>query len=373
MGFGGEKKAPYPNPTNECGGGNSGGFDKERAVVRRQERTVGFTTATEQPDNIFKEVRRVHWNFSSFAQDKGSLQEEKSSHRQQARTKHKIFNPLKQLVAVDRKSLVRDALNPINECDGGNSKNSRGELEPAKHPEILVPNAVKRPVRRQKPASDIFSKSFYRPLLPLNSNKTLKSYVDPLENKLRQPKGGGRIGDRKYFPAASTEWKNTIYVFNRNALYKNLPAKWLGKSLSMRVKLPNSGDILKLLIPSNIRKVICGWINHSCKVISQKVQPFFLFIKKKVEIGNRGSNSIILTSAASRGWGCPPPIRARNIVKEQRVDGSWGINFIPLRCILSKSFSSEAIRARNTLVKIPSNPSINKCRTYMSRALASSK
>lgn len=157
-------------------------------------------TATEQPNNIFKGVRRDQWGLSSFAPDKGYRP--KSS----LRTKYKIFNPLKQLVGEHRESLVSDALK---------------ELEPAKHPEILVPDAVKRPVRRQKPASDIFSKSFFH---LISSNKRLTSYIDPSEKKLRQPKGRGYIGDRKYFPAVSTEWKNTIYVFNRNALYKNLPA-----------------------------------------------------------------------------------------------------------------------------------------------------
>jgi hypothetical protein len=275
-------------------------------------------TATEEPNKIFKGVRRDKWGLSPSGADKGYRPK---SFLTQARTKHKIFNPLKQLVAEHR---IPDAL-------------KGKELEPAKHPEILVPDAVKRPVlasRRQKPASDIFSKSFYRLII---SDNRLISNIDPLE-KLRQPKRGAKIGDRKYFPAASTEWKNSIYVYNRNALYKNLPVEWLGKSLSMWVKLSNSGDTLKLLIPNNIRKVICGWTNHSCKVISQKI------LEKG--IGNRGSKSTVL----------------RNVVKEQRVDDSWGINFIPLRCTLPGSF------ARNTWVKIPSNPIINKWRTYMSKA-----
>jgi LAGLIDADG endonuclease len=308
---------PSPKPASEKAKVDHPSFkDKGRA-------------ATEQPNNIFKGVRRDQWGLSSFAPNKGSRP------KSFLRTKYKIFNPLKQLVGEHRESLVPDALK---------------ELEPAKHPEILVPDAVKRPVRRQKPASDIFSKSFFH---PINSDNRLTSYVYPLEEKLRQPKGGGHIGDRKYFPAASTEWKNTIYVFNRNALYKNLPAEWFGKSLSMWVKLSNSGDTLKLFIPSNIRKVICGWTNHSCKVISQKIRPSGRIQEPKgswileKEIGNRGSKSIVL----------------RNIEKEQRVDGSWGISFIPLRCNLSVSF------ARNTWVKIPSNPIINKWRTYMSTSL----
>jgi len=48
-------------------------------------------------------------------------------------------------------------------------------------------------------------------------------------------------------------------------------------------KSPNSGNTLKLMIPSNIWKNICGWNNHLCMVISHKM------IEK--EIGNRGSKS----------------------------------------------------------------------------------
>jgi len=51
------------------------------------------------------------------------------------------------------------------------------------------------------------------------------------------------------------------------------------------------------MVPSNIWKNICGWINHSCKVISHKM------IEK--EIGNRGSksnNNIICKRATSKWW-----------------------------------------------------------------------
>ena len=48
-------------------------------------------------------------------------------------------------------------------------------------------------------------------------------------------------------------------------------------------KLSNSGDTLKLLIPSYSWKAISGWINHSCMVISQKIT--------EKEMGNRGSKS----------------------------------------------------------------------------------
>jgi hypothetical protein len=77
----------------------------------------------------------------------------------------------------------------------------------------------------------------------------------------------------------------------------SLPAGWCGKSLAW-VKLSNSGDLLKLLVPSNSWKIIRGWTNHSCMVTSQKM------IER--EMDNRGSKSDIYMS-----------------VKEQRVDGSW--------------------------------------------------
>jgi len=76
-----------------------------------------------------------------------------------------------------------------------------------------------------------------------------------------------------------------------------LPAGWFGKSFAW-VKLSNSGDLLKLLIPSYSWKAISGWTNYSEMVTSQKM------IEK--EMDNRGSKS---DSSLS--------------VKEQRVDGSW--------------------------------------------------
>ena len=75
-------------------------------------------------------------------------------------------------------------------------------------------------------------------------------------------------------------------------------------------KLSNSGEALKLLIPSCIRKTTCGWTNHSGTVISQKM------IERKM--GNRGSK---------------PIISEHIIVKEQRVDGSWPV-YSGLRCTL---------------------------------------
>jgi hypothetical protein len=59
---------------------------------------------------------------------------------------------------------------------------------------------------------------------------------------------------------------------------------WRRMSHEVGEKLSNSGDSLKLLVPSNIRKNICGWISYSCMVTSQKM--------KETEMGYRGSKSI---------------------------------------------------------------------------------
>lgn len=74
-------------------------------------------------------------------------------------------------------------------------------------------------------------------------------------------------------------------------------------------KLSNSGNTLKLMIPSDSRKAISGWSNYSGKVISHKMS--------ENEIGYRGSKSVFI-----------------NTVKEQRVDGSWCKNLLRLRCTL---------------------------------------
>ena len=78
-------------------------------------------------------------------------------------------------------------------------------------------------------------------------------------------------------------------------LWSNEPAKCYGKTLKW-VKLSNSGDTLKLMIPSLIRKYLSGQNNYLGKVTSQKMS--------ENKMGYRGSKS-----------GISP-------VKEQRVDGS---------------------------------------------------
>jgi hypothetical protein len=96
------------------------------------------------------------------------------------------------------------------------------------------------------------------------------------------------------------------------------PARWSGKS-STWDKLSNFGDTLKLLVPSYSRKAVSGWTNHSCKVTSQKAS--------EKNVGYRGSKSIIDYFN--------PASRKSIIVKEQRVDGSWCIKPMHLRCTLT--------------------------------------
>ena len=76
------------------------------------------------------------------------------------------------------------------------------------------------------------------------------------------------------------------------------PVKCLGKTL-LWVKLSNSGDALKTIVPNYIWKNISGWSNYSCMVTS------YSMIEN--EMGYRGSKS---------------EFNQIGSVKEQRVDGS---------------------------------------------------
>ena len=78
----------------------------------------------------------------------------------------------------------------------------------------------------------------------------------------------------------------------------NWADKCFGKALYW-LKLSNSGDALKLMIPSYSRKAISGQNNYLGMVTSHKMN--------ESEMGYRGSKSVLLNSA----------------VKEQRVDGSY--------------------------------------------------
>ena len=88
--------------------------------------------------------------------------------------------------------------------------------------------------------------------------------------------------------------------------------KCFGKTLTW-LKLSNSGDSLKTIIPNYNRKFVSGWSNYSCKVTSYSMN--------ESEIGYRGSKSELKFS-----------------VKEQRVDGSYCIKakskIMQLRCTL---------------------------------------
>jgi hypothetical protein len=89
------------------------------------------------------------------------------------------------------------------------------------------------------------------------------------------------------------------------------PAECSGKTFVGNI-LSNSGDALKLMIPSYNRKVISGWSNYSGMVTTHKMN--------ENEMGNRGSKSDVYLPS----------------VKEQRVDGSWCSNqrFLHFRCTL---------------------------------------
>ena len=65
-------------------------------------------------------------------------------------------------------------------------------------------------------------------------------------------------------------------------------ALWFGMSHLRACKLPNSGDALKLMIPSPSRKAMGGWSNYSCKVTSHKMN--------ESEMGYRGSKSDIFNA-----------------------------------------------------------------------------
>ena len=126
---------------------------------------------------------------------------------------------------------------------------------------------------------------------------------------------------------------NPVYIFEnldsentRQQILKSTKGlsgtMWFRESQVCLNKLSNSGDALKLRIPSGNRKVTCGWTNYSCKVTSQKIlirytlptpNPilklgiFLISIMKETLIGNRGSKSDFITK----------------FVKEQRVKGNW--------------------------------------------------
>ena len=133
------------------------------------------------------------------------------------------------------------------------------------------------------------------------------------------------------------------YYTSENKEHEELMGKNNSPALRCRKPLiwdlwPNSGDLLKLLIPSLIWKYTGGWVNHLCMVISQKI------IERAMD--NRGSKSAIHKNIA---------------VKEQRVDGHRCINsrLMHLRYALM-GFE------RNYQIRILSNLLIPLTRSYTS-------
>jgi hypothetical protein len=108
--------------------------------------------------------------------------------------------------------------------------------------------------------------------------------------------------------------------------------KCFGKTLNW-LKLSNSGDTLKRMVPSYSRKAISGWNNYPGTVTSHTMI--------ENEMGYRGSKSDFLLES----------------VKEQRVDGSYCIKLadptMQLRCTLM-GFE------RNYQIKIPSKQLNNR-------------
>ena len=90
--------------------------------------------------------------------------------------------------------------------------------------------------------------------------------------------------------------------------------------MQLRVQLSNSGHTLKFLVPNHYWKIMSGWSNYSCTVISQKM------IEK--EMGYRGSKLIT-------NFYIPTSQNKLVIVKEQRVDGSYVPSNWTLRCTLT--------------------------------------
>ena len=133
-----------------------------------------------------------------------------------------------------------------------------------------------------------------------------------------------------------------IHIYSIDYLSSD-PVTRFGKTV-LRDKLSNSGDTLKLLVPSYCWKTISGWNNYSCEVISQKINVS--------EMGYRGSKSDFRVQQPYRGHPLSRGIiQTKKSVKEQRVNGSW----------CSKKFKIKHLRCtlmgfeRNYPINNPSN------------------
>nr|YP_009741025.1 LAGLIDADG endonuclease [Fusarium pseudograminearum]YP_010390907.1 LAGLIDADG endonuclease [Fusarium louisianense]YP_010391118.1 LAGLIDADG endonuclease [Fusarium ussurianum]YP_010391175.1 LAGLIDADG endonuclease [Fusarium vorosii]AYN73101.1 LAGLIDADG endonuclease [Fusarium graminearum]QID42285.1 LAGLIDADG endonuclease [Fusarium culmorum]UPX01858.1 LAGLIDADG endonuclease [Fusarium gerlachii]DAC73461.1 TPA_asm: LAGLIDADG endonuclease [Fusarium graminearum CS3005]QID41609.1 LAGLIDADG endonucle len=97
---------------------------------------------------------------------------------------------------------------------------------------------------------------------------------------------------------------------------------------------PNSGDVLKLLVPSCSRKATSGSINHWCTVTSHKI------IERAMDY--RGSKSTVRVR------------KLYTVVKEQRVDGHRCINLMHLRYALMGFERNYQIRILSKQLIMPS-------------------
>ena len=126
-------------------------------------------------------------------------------------------------------------------------------------------------------------------------------------------------------------------------------AEWCGISLKC-LELSKSGDILKLLVLSGSQKVICKWVNHSCKVISHMMSGSI--------IDDRGSKSKITAASFHHKINTFPlcgEYKCYVFVKEQRANGSLRKKFnTPLtpRCCFRFRYALMGFE-RNYLIRIP--------------------
>ena len=116
-----------------------------------------------------------------------------------------------------------------------------------------------------------------------------------------------------------------------------LPVVRSGKSISW-AQLSNSGDTLKIIVPSHNGKVMSGQNNYLGTVTS--------YDKNESEMGYRGSNSSAIAP-----------------VKEQRVDGSYSFQVELLRCTLmapERGYQTEILSNKNNV----SENVVVSCTTY---------
>ena len=122
--------------------------------------------------------------------------------------------------------------------------------------------------------------------------------------------------------------KKLLVIVNH---YVTVNPAWRFWESFMWDKLPNSGEVLKILVPSSIWKYISGWVNSSGMVTSQNMS--------ENKMDNRGSKSITDNN---------PTSQTSVFVKEQREDGDCRLNSKRLRCSLMSFERNSQIKALPT-------------------------